>query len=69
VANEVCQRAGKAYVAEQLPAWETHTLWIKAVNCRNGEILAQEQLTAGSKEQVLVSLRSCHETRQQLGEL
>jgi tetratricopeptide (TPR) repeat protein len=42
---------------------------LKAVNCHNGETLAQEQLTAGSKEQVLVSLgEAATKLRRQLGE-
>ena len=71
VANEVCQRAGsKAYVAGAIGSLGTaYVVGLKAVNCRNGETLAQEQLTAGSKEQVLVSLgEAATKLRRELGE-
>ncbi len=71
VASEVCQRAGsKAYVAGAIGSLGTaYVVGLKAVNCHNGETLAQEQLTAGSKEQVLVSLgEAATKLRRQLGE-
>ena len=71
VANEVCQRAGsKAYVAGAIGSLGTaYVVGLKAVNCHNGETLAQEQLTANSKEQVLVSLgEAATKLRRELGE-
>jgi eukaryotic-like serine/threonine-protein kinase len=71
VANEVCQRAGsKAYVAGAIGSLGTaYVVGLKAVNCRNGETLAQEQLTASTKEQVLVSLgEAATKLRRELGE-
>lgn len=71
VASEVCQRAGsKAYVAGAIGSLGTsYVVGLKAVNCHNGETLAQEQLTASSKEQVLVSLgQAASKLRQELGE-
>ncbi len=71
VASEVCQRAGsKAYVAGAIGSLGTaYVVGLKAVNCHNGETLAQEQLTAGSKEQVLVSLgEAATKLRRELGE-
>jgi DNA-binding winged helix-turn-helix (wHTH) protein/Flp pilus assembly protein TadD len=58
VAAEVCQRAGsKAFVAGAIARLGSeYVLGLKAVNCRSGETLAQAQVTAASKEQVLVVL-------------
>ena len=42
---------------------------MKAVNCRNGDLLAQEQVTATGKEQVLKSLgEASSKIREKLGE-
>lgn len=44
-------------------------LGLKAVNCRNGDLLAQEQVTASGKEQVLRALGdAATKLRQKLGE-
>ncbi len=58
VAREVCQRAGsKAYIAGQIsPLGNRYVIGLDAVNCRSGDTLAQEQVTAASKEKVLDSL-------------
>jgi eukaryotic-like serine/threonine-protein kinase len=55
VAREVCQRAGsKAYIAGAIASLGSeYVLGLKAVNCRSGNLLAQEQVTAASKEKVL----------------
>ncbi len=58
VAREVCQRAGsKAYIAGQIaPLGNRYVIGLNAVNCRSGDTLAQEQVTAASKEKVLDTL-------------
>ena len=58
VARELCQRAGsKAYVAGTIGSLGSeYVLGLKAVNCRSGDTLAQEQVTAASKEKVLDAL-------------
>jgi tetratricopeptide (TPR) repeat protein len=55
VARELCQRAGsKAYIAGAIARLGSeYVVGLKAVNCQNGETLAQEQVTAVSKEKVL----------------
>jgi eukaryotic-like serine/threonine-protein kinase len=55
LARELCQRAGsKAYIAGSIGSLGSeYVLGLKAVNCRNGDVLAQEQVTAPSKEKVL----------------
>ena len=60
IANEVCQRAGsKAYVAGAIGSLGTeYVVGLKAVNCHSGDTLAQEQVTAATKEQVLGVLAS-----------
>jgi eukaryotic-like serine/threonine-protein kinase len=58
VARELCQRAGsKAYIAGSIGTLGSeYVLGLKAVNCQNGDTLAQEQVTATSKEKVLDAL-------------
>ena len=58
LARELCQRAGsKAYVAGSVGSLGSeYVLGLKAVNCRNGDTLAQEQTAAASKERVLDAL-------------
>jgi DNA-binding winged helix-turn-helix (wHTH) protein len=71
VANEVCQRAGsKAYVAGAIGGLGTeYVIGLKAVNCHSGDTLAQEQVTATTKEQVLVVLGgAATKLRGELGE-
>ena len=71
VANEVCQRAGsKAYIAGAIGSLGTeYVLGLKAVNCRSGDTLAQEQITVASKEQVLPALgNAATKLRGELGE-
>jgi class 3 adenylate cyclase/tetratricopeptide (TPR) repeat protein len=55
VASELCQRAGsKAYLAGSISnLGSQYVLGLKAVNCQNGDLLAQEQATAAAKEKVL----------------
>jgi serine/threonine protein kinase len=69
--REVCERAGsKAYIAGSLARLGSdYVLGLKAVNCRSGDILGQEQTTAPSKERVLEALgKAATHLRSELGE-
>jgi eukaryotic-like serine/threonine-protein kinase len=71
LAREVCQRVGsKAYIAGSIGSLGSeYVLGLKAVNCQNGDTLAQEQVTAAEKEKVLDALGSAaSRLRSQLGE-
>jgi DNA-binding winged helix-turn-helix (wHTH) protein/tetratricopeptide (TPR) repeat protein len=71
VAREVCQRAGsKVYVAGSISRLGSqYVLGLKAVNCQNGDTLAQEQVTAASKDKVLDALGdAASKLRTELGE-
>ncbi len=71
VARELCQRAGsKAYLAGTIGSLGSeYVLGLKAVNCRSGDTLAEEQVTAASKEKVLDALSgAASKLRGQLGE-
>ena len=71
VARELCQRAGsKAYLAGSIGnLGSEYVLGLKAVNCQNGDTLAQEQVTAASKEKVLNVLgEAASKLRGELGE-
>ena len=71
VAREVCQRAGsKAYLAGSIGSLGSeYVLELKAVNCQNGDRLAQEQVTAVSKSEVLDVLgNAVSRLRSELGE-
>jgi DNA-binding winged helix-turn-helix (wHTH) protein/tetratricopeptide (TPR) repeat protein len=71
VARELCQRAGsKAYAVGSIAGLGSeYVLGLKAVNCLNGDTLAQEQVTASSKEKVLDALGSAaSKLRGKLGE-
>jgi tetratricopeptide (TPR) repeat protein len=71
VAREVCQRAGsKAYLAGTIGSLGSeYVLGLKAVNCQSGDTLAQEQVTAASKEKVLDALgEAASKLRTELGE-
>jgi tetratricopeptide (TPR) repeat protein/class 3 adenylate cyclase len=71
VAREVCQRAGsKAYLAGTIGSLGSqYVLGVKAVNCRSGDTLAEEQVTAASKENVLDTLgQAATKLRGELGE-
>ena len=58
VARELCQRAGsKGYIAGTISSLGSeYVLGLKAVNCQSGDTLAEEQVTAASKERVLGAL-------------
>ncbi len=71
IARELCLRAGsKAYVAGSVTSLGSeYVLGLKAVNCANGDTLAQEQVTAASKEKVLDALGgAASKLRGELGE-
>ena len=71
LAREVCQRAGsKAVISSAIASLgNEYVLGLKAVNCQTGEVLAQEQVTASAKEQVLDALGSAAaKLRRGLGE-
>jgi eukaryotic-like serine/threonine-protein kinase len=71
VAREVCQRTSSAATIEGSISslGSQYVVGLKAVNCRSGELLAQEQATANSKEQVLKALGdAATKLREKLGE-
>ncbi len=71
VAREVCLRANsKAYIAGLIGSLGTeYVLELKAVSCQNGDTIAQEQVTAPSKEKVLDALgQASSKLRGELGE-
>src|SRR5258705_6350278 len=71
VARELCQRAGsKAYLAGTIGGMGSeYVLGLKAVDCRSGDTLAEEQVTAASKEKVLDTLgEAASKLRGELGE-
>ena len=71
VARELCQRAGsKAYLAGAIGSLGSqYVLGLKVVNCQTGDMLAQEQATAASKEKVLDTLgETASKLRGELGE-
>jgi eukaryotic-like serine/threonine-protein kinase len=71
VASELCQRAGsKAYVAGSIASLGGQfVLGLQAVDCHSGDVLAQEQVTAGAKGKVLDALgAAASKLRGQLGE-
>jgi eukaryotic-like serine/threonine-protein kinase len=71
VARELCQRAGsKAYIAGSIASLGSqYVLELKAVNCQSGDVLAQQQVTAATKERVLDALdQAVGKLRGELGE-
>jgi len=71
VARELCQRArSKAYIAGAIGSLGSkYVLELKAVNCESGDTLAEEQVTAASKEKVLDALgEAASKLRGELGE-
>src|ERR1035437_528040 len=71
VARELCQRAGsKAYLAGSINSLGSeYVLGLKVVNCQSGDTLAEEQVTAASKEKVLDVLgEAASKLRTELGE-
>ena len=71
VAREICQRQGiKAVMLGDIATLgSTYVVTLTAENCQNGEVLAREQVTATSKEQVLAAVGTAAATmRERLGE-
>ena len=71
IARELCLRAdSKAYLAGSISSLGSeYVLGLKAVNCQSGDTLAEEQVTAASKEKVLDALgEAASKMRGELGE-
>jgi serine/threonine protein kinase len=71
VAREVCQRTASAAAIEGSVSslGSQYVLDVKAVNCHNGDLLAEEQVPANGKEQVLKALGdAASQLRGKLGE-
>ena len=71
IAREVCQRAGsQAYIAGSIASLGSQfVLGLKAVSCQSGNLLAEEQTTAVTKEKVLNALgKAASKLRGELGE-
>jgi len=71
VARQVCQRTNAAAAIEGSIAslGNQYVIGLDAVNCRTGETLVQEQVTADGKEKVLAALgNAASELRSKLGE-
>jgi eukaryotic-like serine/threonine-protein kinase len=71
VARELCQRAGsKAYIAGSIAGLGSqYVLGLRAANCQSGNVLAQELVTANSKEEVLDAVgMASSKLRSKLGE-
>ena len=71
ITREVCQRAqSKAFVAGSIATLGTgYALGLKAVNCQNGDTLAENQVTAASKEKVLSAVdKAASKLRGEMGE-
>ena len=71
VAREICERTGSDAVLEGSIAGlgSQYVLWLRARNCRTGEVLAEEQAQPGKKEEVLSALsRMAVQIRTRLGE-
>jgi serine/threonine protein kinase/tetratricopeptide (TPR) repeat protein len=71
LAREVCQRTASTATIEGSISTlgSQYVIGLKAVNCRNGDVLADEQATASGKEQVLKALgEAATKIRAKLGE-
>ncbi len=71
VARDLCQRAdGKAYIAGSIATLGSqYVIGLDAINCKTGDFLAQEQVTAENKEHVLRALgEAATRLRKKLGE-
>jgi tRNA A-37 threonylcarbamoyl transferase component Bud32/tetratricopeptide (TPR) repeat protein len=71
VSREICERAGSSAVLDGSIAGlgSQYILWLRARNCRTGEVLAEEQAQPESKEEVLKALsRIAIQVRTRLGE-
>jgi len=71
VASDLCQRAGgKAYISGSIASLGSqYVIGLDAINCRTGDPLAQEQVTAENKEHILKALdEAATNLRGKLGE-
>ncbi len=71
ISSEICQRTASAATIEGSVSslGSQYVLGIKALNCRTGDLLAEDQVTATGKEQVLKSLgEAASKIREKLGE-
>ena len=71
IAGDVCQRSGsKAYLSGSISnIGNQYVIGVNAVNCQSGDSLAQEQVTANGKENVLKALgEASTKLREKLGE-
>ncbi len=71
VTRELCQRAGgKAYLTGSIASLGSqYVLGLRVVNCQSGDLLAEKQVTAASKEKVLDALgEAASKLRTELGE-
>jgi DNA-binding winged helix-turn-helix (wHTH) protein/tetratricopeptide (TPR) repeat protein len=71
LAREICQRTASAATIEgSISSFGTqYVLGLQALNCHNGDLLADEQVTANNKEQVLKALgEAATKLRRALGE-
>jgi serine/threonine protein kinase/tetratricopeptide (TPR) repeat protein len=71
VASDVCQRAGgRAYISGSIASLgNQYVIGLDAVNCKTGDPLAQEQVTAENREQILKALDvAATRLRKKLGE-
>ncbi len=71
LAREVCQRIGAtAYISSAIASLgNDYVIGLKAIECNNGRVLAQQQVTAPSKEKVLPALSdAASNLRHSLGE-
>ncbi|HSZ62594.1 MAG TPA: protein kinase [Terriglobales bacterium] len=71
VAREICERThSKAYIGGSISALgKEYVLGLQAASCETGDVLAEEQSTAGRKEEVLAVLgKAAANLREKLGE-
>ncbi|MGA8761940.1 MAG: tetratricopeptide repeat protein [Candidatus Sulfotelmatobacter sp.] len=71
IARELCQRANsKAYISGSIDSiGSQYVIGLKAVNCENGDALAQQQIASAGKEKVLDAVgEGATKLRSQLGE-
>ena len=71
LAREVCERTGSAAVLEGSIAGlgSQYVLWLRAKNCRTGDVLDEQQVQAARKEDVLNALsQSASKFRTRVGE-
>ena len=71
VASDLCQRAGgKAYISGSVSSLGSqYVIGLDATNCKTGDLLVQEQVTAENKEHILKSLdQAATKLREKLGE-